>query len=98
MPSAPVCWPSTQASQTTVASMGKAMARRKVAIHGPGRGSQRSRPGAQLSSTYGKAMPSPKAAKMPSACAAGKPHGKAQRGPHERGRAWRGNGHGQHAR
>ncbi len=37
-PSMPVCWPNTQANQTTVASIGNASAVLKVAIHTPGLG------------------------------------------------------------
>ena len=38
-PSMPLCWPSTQTSQTTVANIGKAISWRKVSIQAPGRGS-----------------------------------------------------------
>ena len=44
----PVCWPSTQTSQTTVANIGKAISRRKVCIHGPGRGSALATAGTKL--------------------------------------------------
>jgi hypothetical protein len=47
-PSIPVCWPSTQTSQTTVANIGKAIRRRKVSIQAPGRGSARATAGTRL--------------------------------------------------
>ena len=47
-PSMPLCWPSTHTSHTTVANMGKAMKRRKVSIHAPGRGRARATAGHRL--------------------------------------------------
>ena len=47
-PSMPLCWPSTQISQTTVANIGNAMARRNVSIQAPGRGSRRATAGIRL--------------------------------------------------
>ena len=44
-PSMPVCWPSTQTSQTTVANIGNAIATLKRTIHTPGRGRCRAMPG-----------------------------------------------------
>ena len=71
MPSVPVCWPSTQASQTTVASIGNAIAVLKVAIHTPGLGSMRASLGQALAARYGNAMPTPSAANSVSACTEG---------------------------
>ena len=71
-PSTPLKWPRTQTSQTTVASMGKAMKRRRVSIQAPGRGSQLPTTGTHAATRNGSASPSPKAAKIPSACAAGR--------------------------
>ena len=60
-PSMPVCWPSTQTSQTTVASIGNAIAVLKVAIQAPGRGIARATAGQALTTRYGSAMPRPSA-------------------------------------
>ena len=49
-PSMPLCWPSTQTSQTTVANIGKAINCRKPTIHGPGRGITRATAGSALAS------------------------------------------------
>ena len=49
-PSMPACCPSTQTSQTTVANIGNAISVLKCAIHTPGRGSSRARPGQALAS------------------------------------------------
>ena len=74
------------------------MARRKVAIHGPGRSpAQQARGPAQQHIRQGYAQP--QGGKMPSARAAGKPTAKPQRGPMNgavvTARQWP---HGQHAR
>ena len=47
-PSMPVCCPSTHTSQTTVANIGNAMARRNVFIQAPGRGSSLATAGIRL--------------------------------------------------
>ena len=49
-PSMPVCCPSTQTSQTTVANIGKAISTLKCAIHAPGRGKARAAAGQALAS------------------------------------------------
>ena len=69
----PLCWPSTQTSQATVANIGKAISCLNVTIHAPGRGRARARPGSALSARYGSAMPTPIAPNTASACSAGKP-------------------------
>ena len=70
-PSEPDCWLITQTSQAAAAYIGKASAWRKIAIHGPGFGRRRPRPGKKPRSAKGAARPRPIARKTAKVAAGG---------------------------
>ena len=57
------------------------MARLKVSIQAPGRGSQPATAGIRLAARYGRAMPTPMLAKISKACTAGKPSARPRDAP-----------------